>query len=552
MRLGEILIERKLITPDDLARALDIQKERGGEKLGKIMVDLGFIAMRDLLAALAEQLQVPVLTLDGPPAVSPELETLAPRFLRQFRCLPVALHDHTVTLAMADPLDFETRNAVESSTGLTVLAGIALEQEILDSIDRYYGQTAKNEAELASPVGESEDLEHLRDMASEAPVIRLVNAMIGQAVEQRASDIHIEPFEKEFRIRYRIDGVLASQSPPPRELKAAIISRVKLMARLNIAERRLPQDGRIKIKTLGREVDLRVSTLPTLYGESVVMRLLDRSAGDFYDLERLGFDDHMLRRMEYYTSLPHGIFLVTGPTGSGKSTTLYSALKRINLPDKKIITIEDPVEYQMDGINQIHVNPTIGLTFASGLRHIVRQDPDVIMVGEIRDLETAEIAIKAAQTGHMVLSTLHTNDASQTIARLMNMGIAPYNITSSVTLVIAQRLARRLHDCKKPLVLPPAALLAEGFTQQDIDAGMQIFDAVGCSGCNEGYKGRTGIYQVMPLTEDIAKIILSGGSAIQIAEQAKREGIRDLRTSALLKTKNGVLSLAEINRVTKD
>ena len=362
MRLGEILIERKFITPDDLARALDIQKERGGEKLGKIMVDLGFIAMRDLLSALAEQLHVPVLTLEGPPAVSPELENLAPRFLRQFRCLPVALHDHTVTLAMADPLDFETRNAVESSTGLTVLAGIALEQEILDSIDRYYGQTAKNEAELASPVGESEDLEHLRDMASEAPVIRLVNAMIGQAVEQRASDIHIEPFEKEFRIRYRIDGVLANQSSPPRELKAAIISRVKLMARLNIAERRLPQDGRIKIKTLGREVDLRVSTLPTLYGESVVMRLLDRSAGDFYDLEKLGFDDHMLRRMTYYTSLPHGIFLVTGPTGSGKSTTLYSALKRINQTDKKIITIEDPVEYQMDGINQIHVNPQIGLT----------------------------------------------------------------------------------------------------------------------------------------------------------------------------------------------
>ena len=403
MRLGEILIERKLITPDDLARALDIQKERGGEKLGKIMVDLGFVAMRDLLSALAEQLQVPVLALDGPPAVSPELETLAPRFLRQFHCIPVALHDHTVTLAMADPLDFETRQrgrVVHRSDGLAGDRSGTGNSRRHRPLLRPDGQEMKPSWRL--PVGESEDLEHLRDMASEAPVIRLVNAMIGQAVEQRASDIHIEPFEKEFRIRYRIDGVLASQSPPPRELKAAIISRVKLMAKLNIAERRLPQDGRIKIKTLGREVDLRVSTLPTLYGESVVMRLLDRSAGDFYDLERLGFDDHMLRRMTYYTSLPHGIFLVTGPTGSGKSTTLYSALKRINQTDKKIITIEDPVEYQMDGINQIHVNPQIGLTFAGGLRHIVRQDPDVIMIGEIRDQETADIAIRAALTGHFV------------------------------------------------------------------------------------------------------------------------------------------------------
>ena len=286
-------------------------------------------------------------------------------------------------------------------------------------------------------------------MASEAPVIRLVNAMIAQAIEKRASDIHIEPFEKEFRIRFRVDGVLFNQETPPRELKAAIISRLKLMAKLNIAERRLPQDGRIKIKILGREVDLRVSTLPTLYGESVVMRLLDRSAGDFYDLRRLGFDDRMLARMEHFTCLPHGIFLVTGPTGSGKSTTLYSALKRINLPDKKIITIEDPVEYQMDGINQIHVNPQIGLTFAAGLRHIVRQDPDVIMVGEIRDRETADIAIRAALTGHLVFSTLHTNDAPSAITRLTDMGVENYLITSSLVAVLAQRLVRVIcQHCK--------------------------------------------------------------------------------------------------------
>ncbi len=430
MRLGEILIERRLITQEDLDRALELQRERG-DKLGKILVDLGFVANRDVLAALSEQLQVPVLTIDGPPAISPETESLSPKFLRQFRCLPVALHDHTVTLAMADPLDFETRSTVTACTGLKVQAGIAVEQEILDAIDRYYGQTAKTETEFATTAGDEDDLEHLRDMASEAPVIRLVNAIIAQAVEKRASDIHIEPFEKEFRIRYRIDGVLVNQDSPQRELKAAIISRVKLMAKLNIAERRLPQDGRIKIKTLGREVDLRVSTLPTLYGESVVMRLLDRSAGDFYDLERLGFDGYMLARMEYYTSLPHGIFLVTGPTGSGKSTTLYSALKRINQSDKKIITIEDPVEYQMDGINQIHVNPQIGLSFAAGLRHIVRQDPDVIMVGEVRDRETADIAIRAALTGHFVYSTLHTNDAPSAISRLTDMGVENYLITSS-------------------------------------------------------------------------------------------------------------------------
>src|SRR5690242_11056990 len=544
MRLGEILIERKLITPDDLARALDIQKERGGEKLGKILVDLGFIATRDVLSALSEQLQIPVLALDGPPAVSPEIETLAPRFLRQFRCLPVALHDHTVTLAMADPLDFETRNAVAASTGLAVEAGIALEQEILDAIDRYYGQTAKNETELSGPEGESEDLEHLRDMASEAPVIRLVNAMIALAVEQRASDIHIEPFEKEFRIRYRIDGVLASQSPPPRELKAAIISRVKLMAKLNIAERRLPQDGRIKIKTLGREVDLRVSTLPTLYGESVVMRLLDRSAGDFYDLERLGFDDHMLRRMTYYTSLPHGIFLVTGPTGSGKSTTLYSALKRINQTDKKIITIEDPVEYQMDGINQIHVNPQIGLTFAGGLRHIVRQDPDVIMVGEIRDQETADIAIRAALTGHFVYSTLHTNDAPSAITRLTDMGVENYLLTSSLVAVLAQRLVR---------VICPNCRQAAGDVTAPNGDRLPSFRGAGCDECfGTGYHGRVGIFELMELNEELRAIIMRNEDASIITAAARRNGMRNLRDDGWEKVARGVTTPDEVIRVTQE
>ncbi len=545
MRLGEILIERRLITEEDLGRALELQRERG-DKIGKILVDLGFIASRDVLAALSEQLQIPVVAIDGPPAISPETETLSPKFLRQFKCLPVALHDHTVTLAMADPLDFETRATVASCTGLAVLPGLSAEQDILDAIDRYYGQTQKTETGLeAAPTAEGEeDLEHLRDMASEAPVIRLVNAMIAQAVEKRASDIHIEPFEKEFRVRFRIDGVLVNQEPPPREMKAAIISRVKLMARLNIAERRLPQDGRIKVKTLGREVDLRVSTLPTLYGESVVMRLLDRSAGDFYDLQSLGFDQHMLSRMEYFTSLPHGIFLVTGPTGSGKSTTLYSALKLINQSDKKIITIEDPVEYQMDGINQIHVNPQIGLTFAAGLRHIVRQDPDVIMVGEIRDRETADIAIRSALTGHFVYSTLHTNDAPSAITRLTDMGVENYLITSSLVAVLAQRLVRVIcSQCKA----------SAGKTMTPEGESIESFRGAGCENCyGTGYRGRVGIFEMMELDEELRASIMRNEDASRITAIARAKGMRNLREDGWDKIRRGVTTVDEVVRVTQE
>jgi len=544
MRLGEILIERKLITTEDLERALELQKERG-DKIGKTLVDMGFVAMRDVLAALAEQLDVPLVTIEGPPVVSPETETLSPRFLRQFRCLPVGREDHTITLAMADPLDLETIATVKSCTGLKVNSALAAEQEILDAIDRYYGESARAEQDLEGDAAEmSEDLEHLRDMASEAPVIRLVNAIIALAVEKRASDIHFEPFEKEFRVRYRIDGVLYTQEAPPREMKAAMISRVKLMAKLNIAERRLPQDGRIKIKTLGREVDLRVSTLPTLYGESVVMRLLDRSAGDFYDLGRLGFDRHLFERMEYYTSLPHGIFLVTGPTGSGKSTTLYSALKRINQADKKIITIEDPVEYQMDGINQIHVNPQIGLTFASGLRHIVRQDPDVIMVGEIRDRETADTAIRASLTGHFVYSTLHTNDAPSAITRLADMGVENYLITSSVVAVLAQRLVRLIcQHCK-----------AENGTRIAPDGEIvNCFRGAGCDSCfGSGYTGRVGIFELMELNDDIRKLIVKGEDAVSITMAARRNGMRNLREDGWLKVSEGLTTPDEVMRVTQE
>jgi general secretion pathway protein E len=543
-RLGEILIARQKIEAEDLERALELQKERG-DKLGKILVDMGLIAQRDVLAALSDQLGIALVTVDGPPPVAPEIEGLTDRFLRHCRAFPVALADSTLTLAMADPLDFETVAAVRAFSGLQIQTVLAAEQEILDAIDKHYGET---ERQPLYTEGEDEqataDLEHLRDMASEAPVIRLVNAMIAEALEKRASDIHIEPFEKEFRIRFRVDGVLFNQETPPRELKAAIISRLKLMAKLNIAERRLPQDGRIKIKILGREVDLRVSTLPTLYGESVVMRLLDRSAGDFYDLRRLGFDNQMLARMEHFTSLPHGIFLVTGPTGSGKSTTLYSALKRINLPDKKIITIEDPVEYQMDGINQIHVNPQIGLTFAAGLRHIVRQDPDVIMVGEIRDRETADIAIRAALTGHLVFSTLHTNDAPSAITRLADMGVENYLLTSSLVAVLAQRLVRVI--CKHCKQAAGKALSPEG----DM---VQSFGGAGCPECNgTGYSSRVGIFEMMELDDEIRQRIMNSEDASQLTQAARRNGMRNLREDGWMKVRDGLTTVDEVMRVTQE
>jgi general secretion pathway protein E len=504
---------------------------------------MGYLAQRDLLSALSQQLGLAIAQLAAPPS-APEIEGMSPRFLRQSLIFPVAVDEGTLTLAMADPLDFEIINAVQGFSKLEVVPQLATEQEILDAIDRYFTEGDRQSAAADFAGGDEDDLEHLRDMASEAPVIRLVNAMIAHAVEQRASDIHIEPFEKEFRIRFRIDGVLFNQEQPPKELKAAIISRLKLMAKLNIAERRLPQDGRIKLRILGREVDLRVSTLPTLFGESVVMRLLDRSAGDFYDLRRLGFDEHMLNRMEYFTSLPHGIFLVTGPTGSGKSTTLYSALKRINLPDKKIITIEDPVEYQMDGINQIHVNPAIGLTFAAGIRHIVRQDPDVIMIGEIRDRETADIAIRSALTGHFVFSTLHTNDAPSAVTRLTDMGVENYLITSSVVAVLAQRLVRIIcSHCKE----------SAGLSLTPFGDRIESFKGRGCDECKgSGYHGRAGIFELMELNDELRQLIMTNADASRLTAVARKHGMRNLREDGWMKVGQGLTTAAEVTRVTQE
>jgi general secretion pathway protein E len=459
---------------------------------------------------------------------------------------------------MADPADFYTIQSLELATGLSIDPRLARERDVLEALEMAYGNGAPGSASSADPTeaefeflsDDEEDVNHLRDLASEAPVIRLVNMLITRAVEQRASDIHIEPFENELKVRYRIDGVLHDVEMPARRLQAAIVSRIKIMAKLNIAERRLPQDGRIKLRLMGREIDLRVSTLPTLYGESVVLRILDRSS-IVVNLETLGFPEDTLAQFERMIVKPYGMILVTGPTGSGKTTTLYGALDKINSPDKKIITIEDPVEYQLLGVNQIHVKPAIGLTFANGLRSIVRQDPDVIMVGEIRDAETAEIAIQAALTGHLVFSTLHTNDAAGAIARLLEMGVEDYLLASSLVGVLAQRLVRRV--CLK--CRQPAEMAIEVMREiAGVNGGdVQVYEGRGCEECsNTGYRGRAGVYELLPVSDNVRQLILKRASADAIREIAVQQGMRTLRDDGWRTVGSGVTTVAEVVRVTQE
>ena len=548
--LGQLLLEKSLLADADLARALAVQRQRR-ERLGKILTDLGFLTRRDVLATLAEQLNLPLLVAAELPEVPPEFEKLSPNFMRQFRFVPLRAEDSRLTIAMADPLDYDTIQSVRLLTRCEVDVWLAAEEDVLAALEKFYG--SETTTEVAAEAGpEAEDIEHLKDLASEVPVIRLVNYIITQAIERRASDIHFEPFERDFRVRFRIDGVLYPVESPPRGLRAAVLSRLKLMAKLNIAERRLPQDGRIQLKVLGRDVDMRVSTLPTLWGESVVIRLLDRGDSSRFDLHVLGFTDEMFRGMERYTARPHGIFLVTGPTGSGKSTTLYSALRRLNSSERKIITIEDPVEYQVEGINQIHVNPQIGLTFATGLRHIVRQDPDVIMVGEIRDLETAEIAIRAALTGHLVFSTLHTNDAPSAITRLTDMGVENYLISSSLIAVLAQRLVRVIcPDCKESYEADGVLLRSQGFDVKE--DGPKLWRGRGCEACHQtGYQGRVGIFELMELSDEIRRMIVANADANRLAETARRAGMRTLREDGWEKVRAGTTSVDEVLRVTQE
>ena len=554
--LGQLLRERGLISEDDLKNALALQQEKP-DKLGRILIDLGYVAERDVLATISDQLKVPVFGAEYP-AVPIEPDRLPFRFLRTFNVIPVHLENNILTLVLADPLDLETQNSIRLRTGFALQIFLASEAEIQAQLERLYGGEENTTEKLIETLGDfgvdDENIEHLRDLASEAPVIRLVNLIISRAIESRASDIHIEPFEKELRLRYRVDGVLQNMDPPPNALRAAIISRIKLMAKLNIAERRLPQDGRIKLKVLGREIDLRVSTLPTMYGESVVMRILDRSNSSLIDLRRLGFPDDLYEKICQMTSKPHGIFLVTGPTGSGKSTTLYSALKRINIPDRKIITIEDPIEYQMDGINQIHVNPQIGLTFAAGLRHIVRQDPDVIMIGEIRDLETADIAIRSSLTGHLVFSTVHTNDAPSAVTRLVDMGVEDYLLGSSLIGILAQRLVRvNCKECKKAEKVPAGLLQEASFDVTGLGEFIELQKGSGCKQCDyTGYESRIGIFELLDIDDAMRHMIVKTADATVLKEEAVRSGMRTLKQDGWSKVLAGLTTPDEVLRVTQE
>jgi len=479
--------------------------------------------------------------------------------MKQSRFLPVQREEGELTVILHDPLDFYTLDAIRMATGLRVKPLIGAETEIVEALEQLYGAGTTMEKIIEDidnipeyQLEDEEDVDHLRDMASEAPVIRLVNLIISKAIDIKASDIHFEPYETQFRIRYRVDGVLHDVEAPPKRLQSAIISRVKIMAKMNIAERRLPQDGRIMVRVKGKEIDFRVSTVPTIHGESVVLRILDKTS-IVLDIERLGFPADILADFDQAIQKPHGIILVTGPTGSGKTTTLYCALEKINSPDKKIVTVEDPVEYQLKGVNQIQVKPGIGLSFANSLRSIVRQDPDVILIGEIRDAETADIAIHAALTGHLVFSTLHTNDAASAITRLIDMGIEDYLLSSTVIGILAQRLVRvTCPHCRAPSV-PQDSFLKQMGVPREALSGMNIVEAKGCMECNfTGYRGRMGIFEYLKVTDEIKGLVLERKDSQIIKDQARKRGMRTLREDGWLRVKEGTTTIQELLRVTQE
>jgi len=554
-RLGELLVHDHLTTSETVDLALSRARVTG-ERVGEALVALGAVQTEDVLRALARQQNLVYMSRDELPTPLPVVKNLSPKYLRQYAVCPVSMENGLLTVATADPLSPVVADDLRQFTGLEVRLVVSTREAITEAIDRTYDGAATplqrivQGMEDESGTGGEEDVNQLRDMAFEAPVVRLVNLLIENAIDAEASDVHVEPFEDTLRIRYRIDGILFDQEAPPRRLQAAVTSRIKLMAEMNIAERRLPQDGRIRVTLRGRRVDIRVSTMPTVHGESIVMRLLDR-ASVFLPLEKLGFAPQTLRHFEGLIKRPHGIVLVTGPTGSGKTTTLYGALDKINSPDLKIITVEDPVEYQLRGVNQIPVKPKIGLTFATGLRHIVRQDPDVILIGEIRDLETAEIAIQAALTGHLVFSTLHTNDAPGAITRLQDMGVEPYLVASVLEGVLAQRLLRRIcQDCRVPDTPNAADLEALGIEGA---AGTKLWRGRGCDECRgTGYRGRTGIYELFPITEEARSLVLRRAPNRDIRRQAIEDGMVTLRLDGWRKACEAVTTVEEILRVTQE
>jgi general secretion pathway protein E len=559
-RLGEILIERGKLDAPGLERALRLQEGGSREKLGSLLVTLGVVAQRDVTEALASQLGLTMIEQKEYPEFPILEEQVSARFLRDARVLPVREDDDEVVLAMADPTDHHTIEAFELITGRAVRSRVAMPTEIESAIERLYG-TGKSA--IGTLVGDVEtrldeatfdaDVQQLKDLASEAPVIRLVSLILTNALETRASDIHVEPFENRLIVRYRIDGVLHEVETPPRRLSPAIISRIKIMANLDIAERRLPQDGRIRLRVQGKEIDLRVSTVPTMHGESVVMRILDKG-GVALDWERLGFDEDLKRIFVDLLQQPNGVLLVTGPTGSGKTTTLYTALDTLNKPDVKILTVEDPVEYQMPGINQIQVKPQIDLTFANALRSIVRQDPDIIMIGEIRDLETAQIAVQSALTGHLVLSTVHTNDAPSTVNRLLDMGVEDYLLTSTVIGIQAQRLVRTLcRQCRKPYVAVDEVVAELGLRRFVPSGPVSLHHAGGCEVCaGTGYIGRMCIMEIMPMTDRIRSLVMKHANASELRAAAVADGMQQMYDHGLRKAVQGVTTLEEVLRVTRE
>ena len=557
-RLGEILIERGKLDAAGLDRALRIQDE-SGEKLGVLLVTLGVVAQRDVSEALANQLGLPLVEAASYPELPILEERVSARFLRESRALPLAEDETELALAMADPTDEYTVNAFEMVTGRKVRPQVAIPMELEAALERLYGAGKSALGQILGDVEQRDDLafdadvQQLKDLASEAPVIRMVSLIITNALDTRASDIHIEPFENRLIVRYRIDGVLHEVESPPRRLSAAVISRIKIMANLDIAERRLPQDGRIRLRVQGKEIDLRVSTVPTMHGESVVMRILDKG-GVALDFKRLGFEDDTMKKFLNVLMEPHGILLVTGPTGSGKTTTLYTALDRLNQPDVKILTVEDPVEYQMAGINQIQVKPQIDLTFANALRSIVRQDPDVIMIGEIRDLETAQIAVQSALTGHLVLSTVHTNDAASTVNRLLDMGVEDYLLTSTVIGILAQRLVRTLCPaCKTSYTALPEVVAELGLHKFAPPGDITLYHAKGCKECAQtGFVGRISIMEMLPMSDSLRTHIMRHANSAELRTEAIREGMVTMYEDGMRKALNGSTTFEEVLRVTRE
>lgn len=566
-RIGEMLVKAGKITQQQLDEALVLQQSEGG-RLGTHLVKGGFLGDDELVEFLSQRYGVPAINLAEIEIDEGIIKIIPPDVARKYTILPVSKAGAKLTIAMVDPTNVFAMDDIKFMTGYNVEPVVTSESALRESIDKYYGSThsielkrvmediADTEDADLEVLEEDEDLDlaELEQQSEEAPVVRLVNIIMTDAIKRGASDIHIEPYETEYRVRYRIDGILYEMMRPPLKLKEAITSRVKIMAKLDIAEKRLPQDGRIKIKTkLGnqfKDLDFRVSVLPSIFGEKIVLRLLDKD-NLMLDMTKLGFEEESLRRFEQAIFRPYGMVLVTGPTGSGKTNTLYSALQRVNTPEVNIMTAEDPVEFNLTGINQVQMKEQIGLNFAATLRSFLRQDPNVVLVGEVRDFETAEVAIKAAMTGHLVLSTLHTNDAPSSINRLMNMGIEPFLVASSVHLVAAQRLVRRIcAACKEPYEVPTQALGNIGFDSAEIKS-LQLFRGRGCDVCSgTGYKGRIGLYEVMEVDEEVRELILSGASAYELRQKAIENGMISLRESGLQKIRDGVTSIDEVLRET--